>query len=124
MNATPQLDENLRVASHRVSLDADDRVLVDEVARFFHTRMPVPCTTCGYCMPCPSGVSIPDVLSTYNTASMFENQASPRFAYDAFMVKAGSGADQCTECTECEPKCPQNIPIIEMLAKAHAHLTS
>jgi hypothetical protein len=32
-------------------------------------------------------------------------------------------ADQCTECADCEPKCPQNIPIIEMLAKAHAHLT-
>jgi predicted aldo/keto reductase-like oxidoreductase len=124
MNATSQLDENLRIASQSVSLGADDRALVDEVARFFHARMPVPCTTCGYCMPCPSGVSIPDVLSTYNTASMFENQASPRFAYDAFMLKAGSGADQCTECVECEPKCPQNIPIIEMLAKAHAHLTS
>jgi hypothetical protein len=26
------------------------------------------------------------------------------------------------ECGECEPKCPQNIPIVEMLA--HAHLTS
>jgi predicted aldo/keto reductase-like oxidoreductase len=54
---------------------------------------------------------------------MFDNQAGPRFAYDAFLVKAGTGADQCTECADCEPKCPQNIPIIEMLAKAHAHLT-
>ena len=33
--------------------------------------------------------------------------------------KPASGADQCTECAECEPKCPQNIPIIEMLARAH-----
>ena len=63
-------------------------------------------------------------LPTVGTASMFENQASPRFAYDAFIVKAGSGADQCTECAECEPKCPQNIPIIAMLARAHAHLTT
>jgi predicted aldo/keto reductase-like oxidoreductase len=52
-----------------------------------------------------------------------ENQAGPRFAYDAFPLKAGSGADQCTECAEGAPKCPQHIPIIEMLAKAHAHLT-
>ncbi len=44
-------------------------------------------------------------------------------AHDAFLVKAGTGADQCTECADCEPKCPQNIPIIEMLAKAHAYLT-
>jgi hypothetical protein len=52
------------------------------------------------------------------------HKVGPRFAYDAFMVKTGSGADQCTECGECEPKCPQNVPIVEMLAKAHAHLTS
>jgi len=31
-------------------------------------------------------------------------------AHDAFLVKAGTGADQCTECADCEPKCPQNIP--------------
>lgn len=123
MNAASQLGENLRVASNPLALNPDDRALADEVARFFHARMPVPCTTCGYCLPCSAGVFIPEVLSTYNTASMFENQAGPRFTYDAFMVKAGTGADQCTECAECEPKCPQNIPIIEMLARAHAHLT-
>jgi len=123
MNAASQLEENLRVASNPIALSLEDRALADEVARFFHGRMPVACTTCGYCLPCPAGVFIPEVLSTYNTASMFGNQAGPRFTYDAFLVKAGSGADQCTECADCEPKCPQNISIIEMLAKAHAHLT-
>jgi predicted aldo/keto reductase-like oxidoreductase len=32
-------------------------------------------------------------------------------------------SQSAVEPTEATGKCPQNIPIIEMLAKAHAHLT-
>jgi predicted aldo/keto reductase-like oxidoreductase len=63
------------------------------------------------------------VLSAYNTAFMFEDPHAPRFAYRAFIMGAGGGADQCTECGECEPKCPQGIAITATLPKAHAHLT-
>jgi uncharacterized protein len=123
MNAEAQLTENVRVASSPVALDPEDRALANEAAAFFHRRMPVPCTTCGYCLPCPSGVAIPDVLSSYNTSFMFDDVHGPRFAYKAFIMGAGGGADRCTECGECEPKCPQGIAIPAILPKAHAHLT-
>lgn len=80
MNAEAQLAENLRVADSSVSLAAQDRALANEAARFFHDRMAVTCTTCGYCLPCPSGVAIPDVLSEYNSAFMFDNARGPRWA--------------------------------------------
>jgi predicted aldo/keto reductase-like oxidoreductase len=41
----------------------------------------------------------------------------------AFLVRNGVAADVCEACGECEPKCPQAIPIIEKLKEAHAHLT-
>jgi len=122
MNAEAQLTENLRIASSPGALGAADRALADEAAQFFHRRMPVPCTTCGYCLPCPSGVAIPDVLSGYNTSFMFEDPHGPRFAYKVFVMGAGGGADQCSECGECEPKCPQGIAIPDILPKAHEHL--
>jgi predicted aldo/keto reductase-like oxidoreductase len=124
MNAEAQLTENLRVANTPVPLEPQDHDLANEAARFFHERMAVPCTTCGYCVPCPSGVAIPDVFSSYNTAFMFDDLRRPRFEYKAFVMGAGGGADRCTECGECEPKCPQNIAISATLAKAHAHLAA
>jgi predicted aldo/keto reductase-like oxidoreductase len=124
MNAMEQLEDNLAAANNPVSLTERDLALVDEVRRFYSSRMKVPCTTCGYCMPCPSHVSIPNALSLYNDAVMFESMRDPAFIYDAFFVQAGAGANQCTECGECEPKCPQEIAIIERLKEAHALLTS
>jgi uncharacterized protein len=124
MNAEQQLRENLAAADAAHALSPEDLVFVDEVRKFYRSRMKVPCTTCGYCQPCPSGVSIPNALSLYNDVVMFESRTAPAFVYDQFVVKAGAGADQCTECGECEPKCPQNIPITAMLKEAHGVLTN
>jgi predicted aldo/keto reductase-like oxidoreductase len=32
-------------------------------------------------------------------------------------------ADKCIKCGECEPKCPYNLPIIEMLEKASTNFS-
>jgi predicted aldo/keto reductase-like oxidoreductase len=124
MNRMEQLRENLNAVCIPTVLTAQDLGLVEEVRSFYHTRMRVPCTTCGYCLPCPGGVSIPNTLSLYNDAAMFESNHAPAFVYDRFFVKAGAGADRCTECGECEPKCPQGIAIIENLKEAHKILIS
>jgi predicted aldo/keto reductase-like oxidoreductase len=84
----------------------------------------VACTTCGYCQPCPNGVAIPEVLSAYNTSAMFDARKNAAGVYRAFIMGQGHGADLCLACGECEPKCPQGIPIVEKLKEAHAHLTS
>jgi hypothetical protein len=126
MNAESQVVENLRVADQsRVGdLKLEDLALIDEVKRFYQAKTKVPCTTCGYCLPCPSDVSIPDVLSLYNAASMFESKVGPRTVYQSFFVSSGAGADQCTKCRECESKCPQSIAIPDRLEEAHAYLMS
>jgi predicted aldo/keto reductase-like oxidoreductase len=35
---------------------------------------------------------------------------------------AAARADKCVSCGACEPKCPQGIPIIADLARAHSEL--
>ena len=126
MNAHGQLDENLAAADRAQvgGLAPEERALVEEVRSIYAARVRVPCTTCGYCAPCPSGVGIPEVFSGYNTGAMFGNWKSAAFSYNAFVVQAGHGGDRCQECGACEEKCPQHIPIMEKLKESHAALTT
>ena len=121
MNTEEQLRENLAVADAAVpgALSEAELELAAEVRRYYLERMKVPCTTCGYCLPCPNGVSIPDVFSMLNTTAMFDSREATSRLYKAILVARGSAADACIECGECEPKCPQAIPIIETLKEAH-----
>ncbi len=125
MNAPEQLDDNLATAesARAGGLGVEELSLVAEVREFFRAKMKVNCTTCGYCLPCPAGVAIPDVFSNYSTSAMFDARRTASFVYRNWVMGGGHGADQCTRCGECEPKCPQRIPIQDMLEEAHAHLT-
>jgi predicted aldo/keto reductase-like oxidoreductase len=69
-------------------------------------------------------VDIPNVLSLHNTAAMFDSAVEPAAVYRMWVLAAHAGADQCTECHDCEPRCPQHIEIAERLAEAHRCLTS
>ena len=46
------------------------------------------CTECGYCLPCPAGILIPDVFSIYNMAET-EGTAAAAERYRMLEVKAG-----------------------------------
>ncbi len=124
MNSEEQLEENLRVACsvEAGAMTAEEHALVAEARAVFQSRMRVNCTTCGYCLPCPSGVSIPDVFGAYNTSTMFDAREKASAVYRLWTVAGGHGADRCAHCGECEPKCPQQIPIQDQLDRAHAHL--
>ncbi len=125
MNAPEQLDANIATAeaARAGAMTSDERALVARVRDVFRARMKVACTTCGYCLPCPNGVSIPDVFSSYNTSAMFGTLRAASAVYRMYVMAGGRGADKCARCGECEPKCPQQIPIQDMLEVAHSHLT-
>ena len=71
-------------------------------------------------MPCPNDVNIPKNFEYMNYHRVYGLTEYARQAYADLGVKdtewlKGLKAEFCIQCGECEPKCPQNIPIIEQL---------
>lgn len=124
MNTPEQLEENCRIAAKALpgSLTAQEHSLIEEVRDRYRERIQVPCTACGYCMPCPSGVNIPRILSIYNDRFIYGDKRWSHLMY-SFASNAGEQADACIECGECEETCPQGIPIIQELKKVHQTLS-
>jgi uncharacterized protein len=123
MKAMREVTENLRAADRSAigSLDADSLGLIERVRKILLERAPIPCTQCGYCRPCPSGVNIPRNLELYNECIVYDDPAIPRAVYARF-VPEGERAGACTGCRECEEKCPQGIAISECLPEVDAVL--
>lgn len=98
-----------------------ERELIARVRDKYQELMPIPCTKCEYCLPCPEGVAIPRILTIYNEAIMYNTPDKARMFYS--WVKEEERADQCVQCGECEEKCPQGIEIIQWLETAHEMLS-
>ncbi|MFC1944118.1 aldo/keto reductase [Chloroflexota bacterium] len=120
MSTMEQVIENLATAdlSGPGALTGDELVLIDQLRETYRKLSPIPCTKCLYCMPCPNNVDIPRIFEIYNDAIMYNDLERTGYDYRV-AFKEEQHADQCFECAECEEACPQQIPIIEWLKKAH-----
>ncbi len=82
---------------------------------------PIPCTSCRYCMPCPHGVNIPFNFELYNKLSLYKLREDSEDEYKEDLTEK-SRASACTQCRECEEKCPQHILISEWMPYVHKTL--
>jgi predicted aldo/keto reductase-like oxidoreductase len=125
MSKMQHVIENVTFAEHSEphNLTAAEVKLIDQVRETYRALGPVNCTACGYCMPCPNGVYIPRVLEYYNEAVLFNDASRRKMMYsDAHMITKEQRGDNCIKCEICVEKCPQNLPIPDLLEKAHAYL--
>jgi len=122
MSTLQQVLENIGYAnrSGAARLSGDELKLVHKIRAEYQRLVPVPCTNCKYCLPCPNSVEIAAIFEHYNNANIYDNLRAPRFHYGN--LSSDSRADNCVECFECEEKCPQGISIVESLKAAHALL--
>ena len=127
MNVDEHIEENLAIADQAAAdtLTKEELDLIGQVADKYHQLMPIPCTGCQYCMPCPAGVNIPSCFEIFNTGKMFEEpQQRSRFVY-AVMNGGARGnktyASQCVDCGKCLDHCPQHIEIPARLKEVAAY---
>lgn len=125
MNTMEMLAENIAIAenSHVGMYGDEDRAVISRVKEIIDARVKVPCTGCGYCMPCPFGVDIPGCFRAYNNryADGWFSSLKEYFMTTA-MRSEKSYASLCRSCGRCEKLCPQHIPVREKLKEAASHL--
>jgi uncharacterized protein len=123
MNEESQVEENLKVANevYPGSLTEAELQLIKKVEQKYRQLVKIGCTSCQYCMPCPSGVNIPECFEIYNSLHMFGNEEGAKFAYAIRMSGAftdtdpGGYASLSIECGQCMEKCPQSLEITDLL---------
>ncbi|MFC1905528.1 aldo/keto reductase [Chloroflexota bacterium] len=70
------------------------------------------CHRCDYCQPCTQEIPISTVMS----AKSFFKRLPPERVFSQMVDLRMEKAATCTECGECEIRCPYNLPIREMIA--------
>jgi predicted aldo/keto reductase-like oxidoreductase len=73
------------------------------------------CTTCGYCMPCPFGVDIPQAMLNWNYRTLHGVDFSKWTKKARRDFRKMVAIEKCTKCGACMKKCPNSLPIIERL---------
>ncbi len=124
MSNIEMVEENV-ASAEKTDLDVDENQRVLELVQRNKKLADLYCTGCEYCLPCPHGVNIPENFRYMNWFKVWGMEKEAKDAYKNLGKEnlwtpwngntSGLKADACMQCGECEPKCPQNIPIIDQL---------
>jgi len=123
MSTMEQVVENVHSASCSGigSLAQEDLDLVERARAVYEALIPIPCTSCEYCLPCTNDVLIPSNFTIFNQAVMYSDFAGARRSYEWLGKREGeiALAASCLSCEDCEPKCPQEIRISQWMSYVH-----
>ena len=120
MSNMAQLEDNIRIFGDLKanSLTEKEEAIIKNVADQYNSLIQYSCTACKYCLPCTVKINIPGVISYYNDWFLFGQ--NPKIRED-YLTWNGPGrrAEDCTDCKVCESKCPQGLPISDIMRQAY-----
>ena len=77
------------------------------------------CRMCNYCQPCPQKIMISAIMYTEVALKRYDPEIIFKGQWDKFMQKV----DDCSDCGECEKRCPYELPIRERIKAAALRYT-
>lgn len=100
--------ENWKIFSEGGGLTEEDQVRIDEIKKEFDRRF---CRRCDYCQPCSQGINIQMAMGLRSVIRRFPYTAPEMDWIPKLIEKART----CTQCGECLPRCPYQLPIPEVI---------
>lgn len=123
MSRLEQVRDNVAIAQRAGAgtLTPEEHALLAHVRDEYQRLAPIPCSRCGYCLPCPQGVQIPQNFEWYNQSAVYQgsSQALCRNLYLSLAETERAAA--CDGCRTCETRCPQELAIPELLQRVQEH---
>ena len=104
----PEIEEIARVYEGPKELTAAEKQEMERIKEELGTKF---CRRCDYCQPCTVGISISDVMAFPNLVK----RLPPVRLYSGKFAESFEKAADCTDCGECEERCPYNLPIRDMM---------
>ena len=101
--------ENWKVYAEGRPLSEADQDRVQQVRQQFDRQF---CRRCDYCQPCSQGINIQLMMGIKSVIRRFGNPDEI-----AWVKGLAEKARDCTECGECLPRCPYQLPIPELIKK-------
>jgi len=115
MREIHELNENLEVGRQPRKLTREE---IKAVMKWVGEAGKGFCRNCGYCLPCPEGIPIPDIFRFEGYYDRYELKEWAKDQYRSLAVKA----DACSGCEQCVELCPYGVSIPERLKTAHRTL--
>ena len=126
MSTLAMVEENAKISANSGHLTEDEMAKIKAMMEENKKLAELYCTSCDYCKPCPQDINIPHLFGIMNTHKVYELTEHAVGFYNSTIrgeawIKSASPTT-CTECGECEAKCPQKLPIIKQLKETHVAL--
>lgn len=123
MSSLEQVRENISIFGGYTPVTQEEIKTAEAAVEMINQIKAIPCTGCGYCMDCPSGVDIPELFKIYNhnkaVGDDFRTGHSYRYQFDQ-----SKKPENCTGCNKCVSRCPQHIDIPVELSKVKTRLNA
>jgi len=114
-----EIEENAMIGDDPKPLSSEELLRLRDAVRDLEENF---CRRCMYCTPCPEEIPIYFIQELGDKVKVDVDEVK-KMAKEMY-AKLKKNVDDCSDCGECEEKCPYDLPVREMLREKHALLTS
>lgn len=118
MSNMEQVEDNINTFINFKPLNQKEKDTIEDVIKILRSKVKNSCTGCKYCVPCPTGVAIPQYFKLWNDYYRYQSYSSIEMEWNELKNKAM----KCIQCGQCLDKCPQKINIPRDLIEAQRDL--